>query len=70
MTSERVKSVGGYTMRILGVLAIVVGVLGIVSSLTQGNLVGVILGVIFIAGGAVLLKRSGGGAAPRPRSTH
>ena len=30
----------------------------------------VILGVIFIVGGAVLLKRSGAGAAPRPRSTH
>lgn len=63
MTSERVKSVGGYTMRILGVLAIVVGVLGVVSSLAQGNLVGVVLGVIFVAGGAVLIKRSGGVAA-------
>ncbi|WP_181548787.1 DUF308 domain-containing protein [Micromonospora saelicesensis] len=57
-------------MRILGVLAIVVGVLAIVSSLSQGNLVGVILGVVFIVGGAFLLKRSGAAATPRPRSTH
>ncbi|MCG5460522.1 hypothetical protein AB0K35_15500 [Micromonospora sp. NPDC053740] len=70
MTNERVRSVGGYTMRILGVLAIVVGVLGIVSSLSQGNLVGVILGVVFIVGGAFLLKRSGATPTPRPRSTH
>ncbi|MET7946472.1 hypothetical protein [Micromonospora sp. NPDC005324] len=69
MTSERVRSVGRYTMRTLGVLAIVVGVLGGVSSLTQGNLVGVILGVVFIAGGAFLIKRSGAAATPRPRST-
>ncbi|WP_430500800.1 hypothetical protein ACQRWP_03740 [Micromonospora trifolii] len=70
MTNDRVRSVGGYTMRILGVLAVVVGVLGIVSSLSQGNLVGVILGVVFIVGGAFLLKRSGAAATPMPRSTH
>ncbi|WP_328650228.1 hypothetical protein OG598_17830 [Micromonospora sp. NBC_00330] len=46
------------------------GVLGIVSSLAQGNLVGIVLGVVFIVGGAFLLKRSGAAATPRPRSTH
>ncbi|MEW2427884.1 hypothetical protein AB0877_07715 [Micromonospora sp. NPDC047644] len=70
MTNERAKSVGRYTMRVLGVLAIVVGVLGVVSSLAQNNLVGVILGVIFVAGGAVLVKRSGVAATPRAQSTH
>ncbi|MET7371894.1 hypothetical protein [Micromonospora arida] len=70
MTNERVRSVGGYFVRILGVLAIVVGVLGVVSSLSQGNLVGVILGVVFIVGGAFLLKRSGAAATPGPRGTH
>ncbi|MFE9917023.1 DUF308 domain-containing protein [Micromonospora sp. NPDC005553] len=68
MTNERVKSVGGYTMRILGVVATVVGVLAIVSSLSQSNLVGVLLGAIFLAGGVVLLKHSGARATPRPRS--
>ncbi|MEW2146674.1 hypothetical protein AB0869_28080 [Micromonospora vinacea] len=66
MTNERTKSVGGYTMRILGVVAIVVGVLAIVSSLAQGNLVGVVLGAIFLAGGVVLVKRSGARTTPRP----
>ncbi|MET8258670.1 hypothetical protein [Micromonospora sp. NPDC005205] len=70
MTSEQVKSVGRYPMRILGVLAIVVGVLAVVSSLAQSNLVGVILGVIFVAGGAVLVKRSGAAATPRTHTTH
>ena len=44
--------------------------LGIVSSLAQGNLVGIVLGVVFSVGGAFLLKRSGAAATPRPRSTH
>ncbi|MEW1586903.1 hypothetical protein AB0283_15865 [Micromonospora vinacea] len=66
MANERVKSVGGYTMRILGVVAIVVGVLAIVSSLAQGNLVGVVLGAIFLAGGVVLLKRPGARTTPGP----
>ncbi|MET8091100.1 hypothetical protein [Micromonospora sp. NPDC005220] len=70
MTNERVKSVGSFAMRILGVVAVVVGVLAIVSSLVQGNLVGVVLGAIFLAGGVVLLKRSGPRTTPRPRSTH
>ncbi|MDG4757345.1 hypothetical protein [Micromonospora sp. WMMD710] len=60
MTNERARSVGGYVMRILGVVAIVVGILGFFASLPQGNLVGVVLGIVFIAGGAILLKRSGG----------
>ncbi|MDG4808784.1 hypothetical protein O7634_18730 [Micromonospora sp. WMMD1120] len=62
MTSERVSSAGSVAMRVLGVVLVVVGVLGFVGSLTQGNVVGLVLGVLFAAGGAMLIKRSGGPA--------
>ncbi|MEV7327510.1 hypothetical protein [Micromonospora sp. NPDC093244] len=60
MTNERVRSVGGYFMRFLGGVAVIVGILGFFGTLTEGNLVGLILSVIFVVGGAVALKRSGG----------
>lgn len=60
MVDERVKSVGAYFMRLLGGVGVILGILGLFSSLTRGNLIGVALSVAFIAGGAVLLKRSGG----------
>ncbi|MFG1894897.1 hypothetical protein ACGFIP_12835 [Micromonospora zamorensis] len=74
MTNERVKSVGGYFMRFLGGVAVIIGILAVFSSLSQGNLVGIVLGVVFVAGGAFMLKRSGGasharGAAPTAGST-
>lgn len=74
MANERVKSVGGYFLRFLGGVAVILGILGIFSSLAQGNLVGIILGVVFLAGGVFLLKRSGGasqarGTAATPGST-
>ncbi|MFG1867170.1 hypothetical protein [Micromonospora arborensis] len=62
MANERVKSVGGYIMRLLGGVAIIVGILMFFGTLPEGNLVGVVLSIAFVAGGAVLLKRSGGGS--------
>ncbi|MEV0939955.1 hypothetical protein [Micromonospora wenchangensis] len=59
MANGQTKTVGGLLMRVLGVLLVVVGVLGALASLTQGNVVGMVLGVVLVAGGAVLLKRSG-----------
>ncbi|MFF0153859.1 hypothetical protein [Micromonospora sp. NPDC005203] len=58
MANERVKSVGGYFMRLVGGVAVILGLLGIFATLSQGNLVGIVLSIIFIVGGAVLLKRS------------
>ncbi|MFF5056956.1 hypothetical protein ACFY1S_27595 [Micromonospora sp. NPDC000663] len=60
MTNERVRSLGGYFMRLLGGVAVIVGILGFFATLTEGNLVGLVLSVIFVVGGAVALKRSGG----------
>ncbi|MEU7978426.1 hypothetical protein AB0B63_07820 [Micromonospora sp. NPDC049081] len=59
MANGQVKNVGGLLLRVLGVLLVVVGVLGVLASLTQGNVVGIVLGVVLVVGGAVLLKRSG-----------
>ncbi|MEV6801553.1 hypothetical protein AB0M91_24885 [Micromonospora rifamycinica] len=59
MANEQSRTVGGYLVRILGVLAVVVGVLGLLAALTQGNVVGMVLGVGFVVGGALLIKRSG-----------
>ncbi|WP_410813889.1 hypothetical protein [Micromonospora sp. 067-2] len=72
MANERVKSVGGYLMRLLGGVAVIIGILAAFSALAQGNPVGLVLAVAFIAGGAFLLKRSGRGsrageAASTPR---
>ncbi|MET8118549.1 hypothetical protein [Micromonospora sp. NPDC005189] len=69
MANERVKSVGGYLMRFLGGVAVIIGLLGIFSSLAEGNLVGIILCVVFIAGGAFMLKRSGGASPSTTGST-
>ncbi|WP_328532554.1 hypothetical protein OG836_16425 [Micromonospora zamorensis] len=65
MTNERVRSVGGYFMRFLGGVAVIIGILAVFSSLAQGNLVGIVLGVVFVAGGAYMLKRSGGASQAR-----
>ncbi|MET8044730.1 hypothetical protein ABZU25_28160 [Micromonospora sp. NPDC005215] len=67
MANERVKSVGGYFMRLLGGVAVIVGLLGLFAVLAQGNLIGVVLSIIFIVGGAILLKRSGDRSGPGRR---
>ncbi|SCF27470.1 hypothetical protein [Micromonospora chokoriensis] len=74
MANERVTSVGGYFLRLLGGVLVILGLLGIFSSLPEGNLVGLILAVVFVAGGVVMLKRSGGadrarGATDTPPGT-
>ncbi|MEU4472130.1 hypothetical protein [Micromonospora sp. NPDC023888] len=58
MANERVKSVGGYVMRLVGGVAVIVGLLGLFATLAQGNVTGLVLSIIFIVGGVVLLKRS------------
>ncbi|MEU8327604.1 hypothetical protein [Micromonospora sp. NPDC048839] len=58
MANERVKSVGGYLMRFIGGVAVLVGLLGIFATLAQGNVTGLVLSIVFIVGGVVLLKRS------------
>ncbi|MET7865290.1 hypothetical protein [Micromonospora taraxaci] len=67
MTNERGKAVGGYFLRLLGGVLVILGILGLFSSLAEGNPVGLIIAGAFVVGGAVLLKRSGG--ARRPAST-
>ncbi|MGC4896700.1 hypothetical protein [Micromonospora sp. DT31] len=66
MVDSRGKSVGRYLMRLVGGVAVIVGLLGAVSSLADGNLVGIVLSAVFIGGGVFLLKRSGG--SPRTES--
>ncbi|MCT2276680.1 hypothetical protein [Micromonospora chalcea] len=46
-------------MRLVGGVAVILGLLGIFSTLAQGNLVGIVLSILFIGGGVFLLKRSG-----------
>lgn len=60
MENERARSVGRYVMRLLGGVCVILGILAVFSALAQGNLVGVAIGAVFIAGGAFLLQRSGG----------
>ncbi|MEV1157134.1 hypothetical protein AB0J27_17245 [Micromonospora chokoriensis] len=64
MTNERGKAVGGYFLRLLGGVLVILGILGLFSSLAQGNPVGLIIAGAFVAGGAVMLKRSGGAGQP------
>ncbi|MEW2590457.1 hypothetical protein AB0893_08585 [Micromonospora aurantiaca] len=59
MVDSRGKSVGRYLMRLVGGVAVILGLLGIFATLADGNLVGIVLSVLFIGGGVFLLKRSG-----------
>ncbi|MFI7218075.1 hypothetical protein [Micromonospora maritima] len=69
MVDSRGRSVGRYVMRLVGGVAVILGILGAFSSLADGNLVGIVLSALFLAGGVFLLKRSGdGGRAGRPAS--
>ncbi len=56
---NRVRSVSSYFLRLIGGVGVILGILGVFSSLPDGNLIGVVLGAVLIAGGVVLLKRSG-----------
>jgi uncharacterized membrane protein HdeD (DUF308 family) len=60
MVNDRAKSAGSYVMRLVGGVAVILGVLMVFSTLAQGSLIGAALGVVFIAGGAYLVRRSGG----------
>ncbi|GAA0912421.1 hypothetical protein [Virgisporangium aurantiacum] len=60
MVDERVKSVGGYLMRLGGGVLVILGILGAFTALSQGNLIGIIISVAFVVGGAFLFKRSSG----------
>lgn len=59
MVDSRGMSVGRYVMRLVGGVAVIVGLLGIFGTLADGNLVGIVLSILFIGGGVFLLKRSG-----------
>ncbi|MEU4790628.1 hypothetical protein AB0F95_13095 [Micromonospora tulbaghiae] len=59
MVDSRGKSVGRYLMRLVGGVAVILGLLGIFGTLADGNLVGIVLSLVFIGGGIFLLKRSG-----------
>jgi hypothetical protein len=74
MVHERVNSVGAYFMRLVGGVAVILGVLGALAGLSQGNLIGIAFSVAFVIGGVILLKRSGrtrrtGDSAFRPGDT-
>ncbi|MEV0002902.1 hypothetical protein AB0H28_11510 [Micromonospora sp. NPDC050980] len=60
MMESRGKAVGRYLLRIVGVVAVICGLLMAVGSLADGNLVGIVLGAVLIGGGVFALKRSGG----------
>ncbi|MDW3847754.1 hypothetical protein NMK34_14205 [Micromonospora sp. BRA006-A] len=46
-------------MRLVGGVAVILGLLGTFGTLAEGNLVGIVLSLVFIGGGVFLLKRSG-----------
>lgn len=60
MVDSRGKTVGRYLLRLVGGVAVIVGLLMAFSSLADGNLVGIVLSAVFIGGGVFALKRSGG----------
>jgi hypothetical protein len=59
MMENRGRAVGAYFLRLIGGVAVIIGILGVFSSLANGNLFGVGLSIAFVVGGAVMLKRSG-----------
>ena len=59
MMENRGKAIGAYFLRLIGGVAVIIGILGVFSSLTNGNLFGVGLSIAFVVGGAFMLKRSG-----------
>jgi hypothetical protein len=59
MAKVTTRSVVDYVLRLIAGLAIILGILMIFSALPQGNLFGVVLGAILIAGGVFYFKRPG-----------
>ncbi|MET7951023.1 hypothetical protein [Micromonospora sp. NPDC005324] len=59
MVNERGRLVGGYLMRLIGGLAVIFGLLMLFSALSRGDIIGLVLGGVFVVGGAFLLTRSG-----------
>lgn len=66
MMDSRGKAVGRYLLRLVGGVSVIIGLLMAFSSLTDGNLVGIVLSAVLIGGGVFALKRSGG---PRETAT-
>ncbi|MCZ7438087.1 hypothetical protein O7598_16880 [Micromonospora sp. WMMC241] len=60
MMDSRGKAVGRYLLRLVGGVAVIIGLLMAFSSLADGNLFGIVLSAVFIGGGVFALKRSGG----------
>lgn len=55
---QRVRSVSVYLLRLIGGLLVIIGVLGIFTALSQGNLIGTGISVAFVAGGVALYRQS------------
>ncbi|MGC4890903.1 hypothetical protein [Micromonospora sp. DT227] len=66
MMDSRGKAVGRYLLRLVGGVSVIIGLLMAFSSLTEGNLFGIVLSAVLIGGGVFALKRSGG---PRESAT-
>lgn len=60
MVDQRVGSVGRYLMRLVGGVLVIIGILGAFTALSQANLVGIVISVVFIVGGWFLYKRANG----------
>lgn len=59
MVDIKARSVVGYLVELLAGLASIVGVLMLVSSVYRGDLFGIILAVVLVAGGVFVFKRPG-----------
>lgn len=59
MVNVKARPVVDYVVRLVAGVAAIVGALAIVSSLSRGDLFGVALGAVLLAGGAFVLKRPG-----------
>ncbi|MEV4350598.1 hypothetical protein AB0J83_39580 [Actinoplanes sp. NPDC049596] len=59
MVDIKAKSVLGYLLELAAGLAIIVGVLMLVSSVYRGDLFGILLAVVLTVGGILVFKRPG-----------
>jgi len=57
MVDVKAKSVAGYFLRLVAGLAVLFGILMVVSSVFRSDLFGIVLGAVLIAGGVFVLKR-------------
>jgi hypothetical protein len=65
MVDIKAKSVANYLLEIIAGLAIILGVLMLVSSVIRADLFGIAFAVVLIVGGAFVLKRPGRARWPR-----